>query len=144
MGWVFPAQDIPQAAFWHWELAFPVFPSPFPAGFKPLSHLKGVQSCLWNVEYPGWMKHGASSGCGLSWSTSGCGFAPLGLSTGSGKPWRKTQVLFSFKEQEGKQLPDPSCLLPGGARAAIHQVFPAINTSCCFAGAQKRQPRLEN
>lgn len=81
---------------------------------------------------------------------AGCGLRNLdrqepspGLSTGSGKPWRKVQVLFSFEEQEGKQLPDPSCLLPGRARAGIHQVFPAINISCCFAGAQ-RQPRLEN
>lgn len=72
VGWVFPPQDIPQAAFWHWELAFPAFPSPFPAGFNPPSHLKGVQSCLWNVEYPGWMKHGCPG------ASSGCGFAPLG------------------------------------------------------------------
>lgn len=80
---------------------------------------------------------------------AGCGLRNLGrqeaspvLSTGSGKPWRETQGLFSFKEQEGKQQPDPSCLLPGRARAEIPHVFPVINISCCFAGAQ-RQPRLE-
>lgn len=46
-----------------------------------------------------------------------------------GKPWRKTQVLFSFEEQGGKQLSDPSCLPPGRARAGIHQVFPAMNVA---------------
>lgn len=44
-----------------------------------------------------------------------------------GKCWRTTQVLFSFEEQGGKQLSDPSCLPPGTARAGIHQVFPAMN-----------------
>lgn len=147
--WVFPAQDLPQAAFSRWEFGIPCFSKPIPSWIQAPFPSEGRAGLLVECgEYPGWMKvvleHPVDV---VLLHLAGCGLRNLepspGLSTGSGKPWRKIQVLFSFEEQEGKQLPDPSCLLPRRARAGIHQVFPAINISCCFAGAQ-RQPRLEN
>lgn len=152
MDWVFPAQDLPQAAFSWWEFGIPCFSKPIPSWIQAPFPSEGRAGLLVERgEYPGWMKvileHPVDV---VLLHLAGYGLRNLdrqepspGLSTGRGKPWRKIQVLFSFKEQEGKQLPDPSCLLPGRARAGIHQVFPAINISCCFAGAQ-RQPRLDN
>lgn len=70
------------------------------------------------------------AGCGLrnlDRQEASSGLRKIGSVHSRGKPWRKTQVLFSFEEQGGKQLSDPSCLPPGRARAGIHRVFPAMN-----------------
>lgn len=105
--WGFPGQDIPQAAFCQWELGIPCFSIPFPAGFPSGGCAELLLEC---GEYPGWMKvvleHPVDV---VLLHLAGCGLRNLdkqeaspGLSTGSGKPRRKTQVLFSLKEQEGE------------------------------------------
>lgn len=120
--------------------SFTAFPHPSPAGFKLPSHLKSLQGCLCQCGYyPGWtgvvLKHPvdvicAPSGriCGLDGQEAFSGFRKMDIYS-RGKCWRKTQMLFSFEEQGGKQLSDPSCLPPGTARAGIHQVFPAMNVA---------------
>lgn len=55
--WVFPAQDLPQAAFSWWEFGIPCFSKPIPSWIQAPFPSEGRAGLLVERgEYPGWMK----------------------------------------------------------------------------------------
>lgn len=55
--WVFPGQDIPQAAFYQWELGIPSFSKPIPIWIQaPFPSEECAELLMERGEYPGWMK----------------------------------------------------------------------------------------
>lgn len=89
--WVFPGQDVPQAAFCRWELGIPCFSKPIPSWIQTPFPSAGCAELLTeHGEYPGWVKvvleHPVDvvllplAGCGLkNWDRQE---ASPGLSTG--------------------------------------------------------------